>query len=390
MKPQPQGHPFDNTYQEDIKPAFLLDNKPKSLSQHQDGDNMTYSEKEALRQLPEASNWPKFSGVGEYYHMKLIDYIYGHFIDVPSISDYWITARLNKEVKGHASIWYTEMKKLNGRENWPWLAREYLDIHFPNLEKKLFPPKEKSFASASGKMKYIGIIIKEMIILHRKGNIRINLDSKLTSKQKLRENRPAFEISEEPLGKIRGHDIELYLDVERPYPLMLRRPLYPESLETRKEIEKHINEILDMDVIKKIGHNKIVEITTAVLITCHDRKYRLCGDFTDLNNYAKADMYPIPRIPHSLDKLEKAKYKNKMDCMKGFHQNGVEPNSMKILRIICHMGIYEYTRMPFGTKNATAHFQRMMDTIFQEEILEGWMVVHIYDIIIYSERLEDH
>ncbi|MBW0523327.1 hypothetical protein O181_063042 [Austropuccinia psidii MF-1] len=37
------------------------------------------------------------------------------------------------------------------------------------------------------------------------------------------------------------------------------------------------------------------------------------------------------------------------------------------------MRIYEYTRMPFGIKNAPAHFQRMMDTIFQEEILEVWM-----------------
>ncbi|MBW0492879.1 hypothetical protein O181_032594 [Austropuccinia psidii MF-1] len=58
---------------------------------------------------------------------------------------------------------------------------------------------------------------------------------------------------------------------------------------------------------------------------------------------------------------------------------------MKLLRIICHMGIYEYTRMQFGIKHAPAHFQRRMDTIFQEEILEGWMVVYIDDIIIYSE-----
>ncbi|MBW0530503.1 hypothetical protein O181_070218 [Austropuccinia psidii MF-1] len=63
---------------------------------------------------------------------------------------------------------------------------------------------------------------------------------------------------------------------------------------------------------------------------------------------------------------------------------------MKLLRIICHLGIYEYTRMPFGIKNATAHFQRMMDTIFQEEILEGGMVVYIDDIIIYSETWEEH
>ncbi|MBW0545869.1 hypothetical protein O181_085584 [Austropuccinia psidii MF-1] len=165
------------------------------------------------------------------------------------------------------------------------------------------------------------------------------------------------------------------MDAERPYPPMLRRPPYAASLETRKEIEKHIGEILDMDVIRNIGHNEIVEITTPFLITWNDGKCRLFGDFRALNNYTKVDRYPIARIPHALETLAKAKYIAKMDCMKGFHQNGVKPNSMKLLRIICHMGIYEYTRMPFGIKNAPAHFQKMMETIFQEEIFEGWMVV---------------
>ncbi|MBW0488883.1 hypothetical protein O181_028598 [Austropuccinia psidii MF-1] len=51
---------------------------------------------------------------------------------------------------------------------------------------------------------------------------------------------------------------------------MLRRPPYPASLETRKEIEKHIHELLGMDDIRRIGHNEIVEITTPVLITWND------------------------------------------------------------------------------------------------------------------------
>ncbi|MBW0536240.1 hypothetical protein O181_075955 [Austropuccinia psidii MF-1] len=46
--------------------------------------------------------------------------MYELFIDVPSIPDCWITARLNTEFKGHASIWYTEMKEIHGRRNWPW------------------------------------------------------------------------------------------------------------------------------------------------------------------------------------------------------------------------------------------------------------------------------
>ncbi|MBW0498072.1 hypothetical protein O181_037787 [Austropuccinia psidii MF-1] len=121
MKPQPQGHVMVNTYtQDEIKPDAMLMNKARSALKYQDGDNMSYSEKEALKQLPEASSWPKFSETGEYDHMELIDYIDGLFIDVPSIPDYWITARLNTAFKGHASIWYTEMKEIHGSRNWPW------------------------------------------------------------------------------------------------------------------------------------------------------------------------------------------------------------------------------------------------------------------------------
>ncbi|MBW0593349.1 hypothetical protein O181_133064 [Austropuccinia psidii MF-1] len=112
---------MENPYhQDDIKPDAILMNKATSQSQYHDGDNMSYSEKEALKQLPEASSWPQFSGTGEYDQTELIDYFDGLFIDIQSIPDYWITARLNTVFKGHASIWYTEMKEIHGRRNWPW------------------------------------------------------------------------------------------------------------------------------------------------------------------------------------------------------------------------------------------------------------------------------
>ncbi|MBW0591927.1 hypothetical protein O181_131642 [Austropuccinia psidii MF-1] len=102
--------------------------------------------------------------------------------------------------------------------------------------------------------------LEELLNKFREGHFSTSLTSKqkLSLLKMLRKNRPAFSIGEQPVGKIKGHEIELYLDVERPYPPMFRRPPYPESLETRKEIEKHINELLDMDVIRKTGHNEIV------------------------------------------------------------------------------------------------------------------------------------
>ncbi|MBW0473562.1 hypothetical protein O181_013277 [Austropuccinia psidii MF-1] len=54
------------------------------------------------------------------------------------------------------------------------VAREYLYNHFPIWEKQLLQTKARNFKSASGKMTFIGTIIKEIIIPHRKGNIRLN------------------------------------------------------------------------------------------------------------------------------------------------------------------------------------------------------------------------
>ncbi|MBW0497839.1 hypothetical protein O181_037554 [Austropuccinia psidii MF-1] len=70
---------------------------------------------------------------------------------------------------------------------------------------------------------------------------------------------------------------------------MLRQPSYPESLETGKEIEEHVNEFLNMDFIRKLRHNEIVEVTTPFLITWHDCKSIFWEEFREQNNHTKAD-----------------------------------------------------------------------------------------------------
>ncbi|MBW0565956.1 hypothetical protein O181_105671 [Austropuccinia psidii MF-1] len=54
------------------------------------------------------------------------------------------------------------------------VARNYLNHHVPKWGKQLFPTKAKNFKIASGKMKSIGKIIKEIIITNGKVNIRLN------------------------------------------------------------------------------------------------------------------------------------------------------------------------------------------------------------------------
>ncbi|MBW0555105.1 hypothetical protein O181_094820 [Austropuccinia psidii MF-1] len=96
----------------------------------------------------------------------------------------------------------------------------------------------------------------------------------------------------------------------------------------------------------------------------------MVGDFRALNTYTTPDRYPIPRIPETLTQSSQAKFITAMDALKGFHKNFLTDNSKKLLRIIVHCGIFEYLRMSFRIKNAPSHYQRMMNTIFPEELSE--------------------
>ncbi|MBW0514513.1 hypothetical protein O181_054228 [Austropuccinia psidii MF-1] len=153
---------------------------------------------------------------------------------------------------------------------------------------------------------------------------------------------------------------------------MLRRPAYLDSPRAIEALEVHIKELMDLGVLRKVGHNEQVEVTTPVIITWHNGKSMMVGDFRALNTYTIPDRYSIPRIHKTLTQLSQAKLITAMDSPKGFHQNVLTDNSRKLLRIIVHCGIYEYLRMPFGMKNAPSHYQRMMNTIFAEELSEGW------------------
>ncbi|MBW0507354.1 hypothetical protein O181_047069 [Austropuccinia psidii MF-1] len=166
------------------------------------------------------------------------------------------------------------------------------------------------------------------------------------------------------LGLSKGHEEDIMSNLERPYPPLLRRPAYPASPRATEELESHINELIKLAVLRKFGHNEEVEVTTPLIITCHNDKSRMVGDFREFNTYTIPDRYPIPIIHENLTQLSDAMFITSMDSLKGFHQNVLTPHSRKLLRIISHCGIYEYFSMPFGIKNSPSHYQRMMNTIF--------------------------
>ncbi|MBW0526737.1 hypothetical protein O181_066452 [Austropuccinia psidii MF-1] len=77
----------------------------------------------------------------------------------------------------------------------------------------------------------------------------------------------AFATNEKPLGAIIGREVDIILNVEKPYPPLLRRPAYPASPRGREVLEVHINKLMDLRVLRKVEHNEQVEVTTPVIIT---------------------------------------------------------------------------------------------------------------------------
>ncbi|MBW0536729.1 hypothetical protein O181_076444 [Austropuccinia psidii MF-1] len=69
-------------------------------------------------------------------------------------------------------------------------------------------------------------------------------------------NNNAFASDNEPLGGITGHEADITLNIDRPYPPVLGRPAYPASLRGREALEKHIQELIQLGVLRKVGHNE--------------------------------------------------------------------------------------------------------------------------------------
>ncbi|MBW0560042.1 hypothetical protein O181_099757 [Austropuccinia psidii MF-1] len=68
----------------------------------------------------------------------------------------------------------------------------------------------------------------------------------------------AFASDNEPLGAIKLHEVDITLNIDRPYPPLLRRPAYPASPRAQEALEKHIQEFIQLVVLRKVGHNEEV------------------------------------------------------------------------------------------------------------------------------------
>ena len=197
----------------------------------------------------------------------------------------------------------------------------------------------------------------------------------------LRRHTGAFSLDGKP-GKVRGEAMQI--------PLRESESLKPEaprrvSPDKRQTIEQTLEQLLDWDVIEPSSSS----VSFPVLLVRQGSKWRFCVDYRGLNLATVPDRYPLPRIDDVFEALAGNRFFSGLDAIRGYHQIAVAPEDRWKTAFVCHKGLYQYKRIPFGLRNAPSFFQRFMDQLLGNM---RWTeaLVYLDDVVVFSPTLEQH
>jgi len=91
-----------------------------------------------------------------------------------------------------------------------------------------------------------------------------------------------------------------------------------------------------------------------------------------------------------VDKLRGAKWFTKLDIRWGYHNIWIKEGDEWKGAFKTNKGLFEPMVMFFGLCNSPATFQNMMNDIFRDMLDEGWIVIYMDDILIFSADPEEH
>jgi hypothetical protein len=117
---------------------------------------------------------------------------------------------------------------------------------------------------------------------------------------------------------------------------------------------------------------------------------RPCQDYRYLNDGTVKNVYPLPLVNDLLDKLKGTNIFTKLDIRWGYHNVRIKEGDEWKGAFKTNKGLFKPTVMFFGLCNLPATFQAMMNDIFRDMLNEGWLIIYMDDILIYSNNPDEH
>ena len=209
---------------------------------------------------------------------------------------------------------------------------------------------------------------------------RLNREQREKVKQLLLRNSTLFAQDDCELGKTNVIKHKIKTDGTPP----IRQPLRRVPVHLQAEVEKHVNDMIDRDVIEP---SQSPWSSGVVLVKKKDGSTRFCVDYRKLNAHTVKDAYPLPRIDESMDHLSGACWFSTLDLCSGYWQVEMDPEDRAKTAFVTKQGLFQWKVMPFGLCNAPATFERLMETV-----LSGlqWDVCLVYldDVIVMASSFD--
>lgn len=89
-----------------------------------------------------------------------------------------------------------------------------------------------------------------------------------------------------------------------------------------------------------------------VMVRKANGRWRMCVDYTDLNNACPKDSYPLSSTDSLVDGASGYKLLSFMDAYSGYNQIRMSPTGEEKTAFMTDRSNYCYKVMPFGLKNA--------------------------------------
>jgi len=152
------------------------------------------------------------------------------------------------------------------------------------------------------------------------------------------------------------------------------------------EVKRQIDVLVDLGKMRPSNYEYACRVTLPVK---RDGSRRFYGDYRPLNMQTCRDSFPMPLVDDVISQLGKSTWFTTLDLQSGFWQICMALKDMKKTALITKTGLYDWTVMPFGLKNATNTFTRTMSSIFKE-LGDKFLKVFVDDLNIHSKNWEDH